>query len=141
MQSHIKVVAVLHIVLASLNLVIGAIVFIFLGGMALLIPMASQEPNAAIASGLIFVFLITFSITMILTSLPGILAGVGLLRHAGWGRILTIILSILYIPFHIPLGTILGIYSLWVMFSDDTIRLFSDNQQASTATPSHNPEL
>lgn len=42
-----------------------------------------------------------------------IIAVWGLLAHAPWARILIIVLSILSI-FRFPLGTVLGIYTLWV---------------------------
>ena len=59
--------------------------------------------------------------------LPGviayILAGYGLLNYKSWARILTIILAILNLILF-PIGTILGIYSLWVMFNDEAKALF-----------------
>ena len=44
----------------------------------------------------------------------GFVAGWGLLRREPWARMLTIVLSFLAL-FHVPLGTALGIYSLWVL--------------------------
>lgn len=59
--------------------------------------------------------------------LPGviayILAGYGLLNHKGWARILAIILAILNLILF-PIGTALGIYTLWVMFNDEAEALF-----------------
>ena len=59
--------------------------------------------------------------------LPGviayILAGYGLLNYKGWARILTIILAILNLILF-PIGTALGIYTLWVMFNDEAKPLF-----------------
>lgn len=59
--------------------------------------------------------------------LPGvvayILAGYGLLNHKSWARILAIILAILNLILF-PIGTALGIYTLWVMFNDEAKVLF-----------------
>lgn len=41
-------------------------------------------------------------------------AGIGLLRRARWGRVLAIIMAVLTL-IHPILGTILGIYTLWVL--------------------------
>ena len=54
---------------------------------------------------------------------PGLAAGYGLLKFKPWARILGIVLSALNL-INIPLGTMLGAYGLWVLFSSDTERLF-----------------
>jgi hypothetical protein len=51
------------------------------------------------------------------------LIGIGLLKYRSWARIGGIVLSILDLIW-MPVGTIVGIYGLWVLFSKDTERLF-----------------
>ena len=58
-----------------------------------------------------------------LLELPGIAAGWGLLTYRPWARPLNIAFSIFDL-FSIPIGTALGIYSLWVMFRPETVELF-----------------
>lgn len=48
----------------------------------------------------------------------GICIGWGLMQRQAWARIAAIILGILAL-FHPPIGTALGIYTLWVLLSDD----------------------
>ena len=59
--------------------------------------------------------------------IPGIIAyavaGYGLLNYKGWARILAIILAILNLCLF-PIGTALGIYTLVIMFNDETKALF-----------------
>jgi fructose-specific phosphotransferase system IIC component len=59
--------------------------------------------------------------------LPGIIAyivaGYGLLKYKSWARILAIILAILNLILF-PIGTALGIYTLVIMFNDETKALF-----------------
>jgi hypothetical protein len=43
-------------------------------------------------------------------------AGVGLLQHREWARTLAIIMSV-FLLFHFPIGTAVGIYAFWVLFS------------------------
>jgi hypothetical protein len=62
---------------------------------------------------------------MLLTSIPGLVAGWGLLKFRPWARILGIVVSILGLLV-IPIGTIIGIYGLWVLLNKDTERLFGD---------------
>jgi hypothetical protein len=59
--------------------------------------------------------------------IPGIIAyiltGYGLLNYKSWARILAIILAILNLILF-PIGTAIGIYTLWAMFNDETKALF-----------------
>jgi len=59
--------------------------------------------------------------------LPGIIAyivaGYGLLKCRSWARILAIILAILNLILF-PIGTALGIYTLVIMFNEETKALF-----------------
>jgi hypothetical protein len=47
-------------------------------------------------------------------SILGIMAGWGLMERQPWARPLAIVLGFLAL-FHLPVGTVLGIYSLWVL--------------------------
>ena len=47
----------------------------------------------------------------------GILVGWGLLKHQPWARVAAIVLGIVSL-LHPPFGTALGIYTLWVLLSD-----------------------
>jgi hypothetical protein len=46
----------------------------------------------------------------------GIAAGVGLRRHEDWARVTAIVLGFLDL-LHVPLGTALGIYTIWALLS------------------------
>ena len=48
----------------------------------------------------------------------GICVGWGLMQRQPWARIAALILGILAL-FHPPFGTALGIYTLWVLLSND----------------------
>ena len=51
-------------------------------------------------------------------SFCGIFLGYGLMRRQSWARIPAIVLGVISL-FHPPFGTALGIYTLWVLLSDD----------------------
>jgi len=70
-------------------------------------------------------------IVLLVLSIPGIIAGIGLLSYQPWARILTIVLSILDLV-SVPFGTALGIYGLWVLFSADGVRLFEQRGMTSS---------
>jgi len=73
-----------------------------------------------------FVPLILFVIAgvIILFSLLGIIGAIGVLKRKEWGRILLLVISFFHL-IRVPLGTILGVYSIWVLLNKETIRLFN----------------
>lgn len=118
-----KVVAVLNIALGACGLVGAVVLALVLGGAAGIVG-ASGDPDAAIAVPIIG--LVGMGVTMVLLafSLPTVIIGIGLIRMRQWARVGAIVLSILHLIW-IPVGTIIGAYSLWVLFSKDTERLFT----------------
>jgi len=122
MQTHVKVLAVLHIVFGAVGVLVGLGIFAFFGGVAGLVQI-NHDPDAAFVvpmMGAIGGFVL---IVLLILSVPGIIAGVGLLSYQPWARILTIVLSILDL-ISIPFGTALGIYGLWVLFTAEGAQLF-----------------
>lgn len=123
METHVKTLAVLHIVFGSLGVLVALGMLLLFGGIAGLVGATDTSGDAHIAIpvlGSIGAFL--FFLLLVL-SLPGIIAGVGLLQFQPWARILTIVLSVLDL-IHVPFGTALGVYGLWVLLSQGTERLF-----------------
>ena len=122
MDTHVKVLAVLFIVFGALGTLLG------LGLMALLRVIgaagAASDPDAWMALPVLGFTGAALGAFLLILSLPGIIAGVGLLKYRPWARILTIVLSALNLM-NFPIGTILGIYGLWVMLSDEGSRLFA----------------
>jgi len=123
METRVKTLAVLHIVFGSLGVLVALGMLLLFGGIAGLVGATDTSGDAHIAIpvlGSIGAFL--FFLLLVL-SLPGIIAGVGLLQFQPWARILTIVLSVLDL-IHVPFGTALGVYGLWVLLSQGTERLF-----------------
>ena len=129
METHVKVLAILHIVFGALGVLIGLGIFAVFGGVAGLVQMDGDDdavfvvPMLGALGGLILVVLLALSI-------PGIIAGIGLLSYQPWARILTIILSALDL-LNIPLGTALGVYGLWVLLTTEGARLFLQQRSPS----------
>ena len=121
METHVKILAILNIVNGVLNLM-GTLVLIVAFGIAF--GAVRGDADAAIALPIIG---LTGSALVACTAIMTVLSfvvGFGLLRYRPWARTAGIILSILSL-FVIPLGTALGIYGMWVLFSKDGERLFA----------------
>lgn len=110
MEKHVKIVAWLWILNGLLSILMAIVGLVIVN---------LNTPNSG-NSALITVGGLCFF-------LPGIiayvLAGYGLLNYKSWARILAIILAILNLILF-PIGTAIGIYTLWVMFNDETKALF-----------------
>ena len=61
--------------------------------------------------------------------MPGLLAGYGLLKRASWGRVLAIVVGVLGL-FNFPVGTVIGIYSLWVLLQNAATDYFTPAESA-----------
>ena len=107
MQQHINILGWVYIVLGALGLL--AAVFVLLGtvGGGLL---SGDAQAALITSGVGFFVALIVSVL----SVPNIIGGWGLLKRRPWARILVMILGALQL-LSIPVGTIIGIYTLWAL--------------------------
>ena len=121
MQTHVKVVAVLLIVFSALGvmLALGMGAIFSFAGMA-----SAGSDGAEIALPILGMTGTLVTIFFLAVSLPGLIAGFGLLSFKPWARILGIVICAINL-INIPFGTIFGIYGLWVLLNKDTERLFS----------------
>lgn len=123
MQDHVKILAILNIVLGGLGVVGALVVLMVFGGIAGL-SVFGRGPHDAAAAPFMVLLGGAIAIFVLIVSAPAIIAGFGLLKFRPWARILTIILSVLHL-LNVPLGTALGIYGLWVLLNRDTEVLFA----------------
>jgi hypothetical protein len=125
MRDHVRILAYLHIVFGSLGLLCALVVLLVFGGIAGVVGAANPHDMEAWHVAIPVIGLVGLAICgfVMLLSIPGIIAGVGLLKFRPWARILAIVLSALDL-LHVPLGTALGIYGLWVLLNAETERLF-----------------
>lgn len=114
---HIPVVAWLMIVGHALFLCAGAFVLALLGGVGLAVREDPATPILITVGALVAAFLAGLA-------LPGLASGLGLLLRQGWARYLAIVVAILGM-LNIPLGTLIGTYSVWVLFQDGATDYFA----------------
>lgn len=124
MESHVKLLGILHVVLSSLGVLAAVIVLFVFGGLAGIVGMSDHSSDAAAAipilggiGGILFIVILVFSV-------PGLIGGIGLLKLAPWSRLLMIVLSALDL-LNVPFGTALGIYGLWVLTKPETEALMA----------------
>jgi hypothetical protein len=112
----------LNIVMGCFTAFAGIVVFIIMGSIAQVVAAAADGQDSAVAVPIVTAIGVAVGIFLLILSAPSIVGGWGLLHFKPWSRILMIIVSIFHL-FHLPLGTALGVYGLWVLFSDDARRI------------------
>ena len=131
MDTHVKVLAVLYLVLSGIGLLFALLIFFALGTAAGIVGMSAPAEDAAIAVPILGLTGTAVAIFMLILALPGIITGWGLLKLRPWARILGIVLAVIGL-INFPIGTAVGIYGLWVLLTKDTERLFAAAQTAPT---------
>jgi hypothetical protein len=61
-------------------------------------------------------------------------AGVGLLQYRSWARVMAVVMAV-FLLFHFPIGTVIGVYAFWVLFSKEGQEYYNA-RSASTMTAS-----
>jgi Ni,Fe-hydrogenase I cytochrome b subunit len=117
MEKHITLVAAFHITFGIISIIAGIVLATILASIGFL----SREPQAMAILGTIAPLIGLF---MIIVGLPMVIGGIGLLKRRSWSRILVIIVSVLAL-FKIPIGTALGVYSIWAMLQDETVQILN----------------
>jgi hypothetical protein len=122
LQLHVPVLGWLLIVGHAMFLLVGVLVFLLLTG----IGVASGEREAMTILGTVG---IAVGLLLVALGIPGLVAGAGLLARKSWARILAIVVAILGLV-NVPIGTLIGLYALWVLMQEAATEYFAPQGQA-----------
>jgi hypothetical protein len=121
MEKHVTVVGALHIGFGALGILGALTAFLFIVGGGLIGGFFSGEETVVAITAIVGTLVALWAG---LLSVPGIIGGIGLLMRKSWARYLVLVLAVLDL-FNIPIGTAVGIYSIWILVHDETARLFA----------------
>jgi hypothetical protein len=121
MQKHVTIVGVLHIGLGAFAVLGALTALVLIVGGGLIGGLASKEPVVLGITAIIGTLIALWAAAL---SLPGIVGGIGVLRLKPWARYLVLVLSV-FALFNIPIGTAVGVYSIWILAQDETAELFA----------------
>lgn len=129
MDKHVRSLAILNIVAGILGLFVAIAILYFGGGRDGLLNISTTErENGGIpfnSMPFIGLYLLALSIYLILMAAPLTAVGLGLLKWQPWARWVGIAVNGLNI-LNVPIGSVLGLYALWVLMSEETEPLFED---------------
>lgn len=123
MESHNKLLSILHIVYGSLQVFFFVLVHVL---MDIIMPFISEEVGTGSDELMIvemsFMFVKSlFLILIIIFPLPSIIGGVAALNGKKWGMTLMMISGCLSL-LSVPVGTALGIYTIWVYLENNKVK-------------------
>jgi hypothetical protein len=122
MKTHVTIIGIIRIGLSAVTLLSGCLMFSLMWGIGLSV--ASDDPTALTVLGLIGSLV---GGLLIILSVPGIIAGIGLLKYKNWARYLVLLLAVFDL-FMFPLGTAFAIYTFWALVQEETVTLFTGEE-------------
>jgi hypothetical protein len=117
MKKHVTVVGAIQIGFGALGLIAAVAVFFALNFAR------SQVGDDAVANGVLKLLSISLPLLIGFLSTLGLVGGIGLFTYQPWARYLVIVVAALGC-LNIPIGTLKGVYTLWVLLQDETVKLF-----------------
>lgn len=124
MEGHVRTVASLHIALSILGFLLSIVIYSVLNLIGNFVDEKEAQVVLSIVANVVAIFLFVLSI-------PGIIGGIGLFKYKEWARILVLIVSALKL-LNFPIGTAVGVYSIWVLVQKETTELFNTTPVQST---------
>src|SRR5512139_1907243 len=125
MEKHIMLAGILNIVYRAFAVLGAGVLFILAAWFGPLFESLMRNrfvrPHEIPLEILNIIPIILFlaGIGVLVFSLAGIIGAVGVLKKREWGRVLLLVISF-FTLLRIPLGTILGSYTIWVLFNNET---------------------
>ena len=121
MKKHVTVVGAIHIGFGFIGLILA------LGAFFALNFAKGVVGNEEIPSMVLSFLSISVPMLIGFLSTLGLVGGIGLLSFQPWARYLIMVVAAIGC-LNIPIGTLKGVYSLWVLLQDETLKLFNQGK-------------
>ena len=112
-QRHLHLLAIFWFAISAFNAILGVVLYIIAN--TLLAP-----GGPAGAPDFLRPLLSVVAIIILGGSALGFSAGWGLMHREPWARVLTLVLAFLVLFINIPVGTAVGVYTMWVLLPGES---------------------
>jgi len=129
-QQNLHLLAILWLAMSAINAVGGLILIVV--GNTLFAHLHQLGAPSNVPTGFLTSIVTTLGIVVLVKAACGFLAGYGLLHRKAWGRVATLVLGFIAL-IHIPLGTALGVYTLWVLLPEESQTEYEGMAEAQPA--------
>lgn len=130
-RDHNRLLSIFFMIIGGLSLFGGLVFALIYGGLGVFILTSAPKPDARTAGAVFTVIGLVFGLIMTALSILFFLAGWRMYKENPAGRTLGMVASILCLM-NFPLGTALGIYGIWFLFTDQG-KAFYDSLRGITS--------
>ncbi len=128
-QEHVRLLGLLWLGFSAFNTIGGIILFVL--AKTLFAHLHGGDPDAPTA--FLRPLLTVVALILLAKAALGFVTGWGLLQHEHWARVVVIVLAFISLFTNIPVGTALGIYTLWVLLPARSEREYAMLSQSQAA--------
>jgi hypothetical protein len=129
-QEHVRLLAILWFAFSAFEALGGFVLLIL--ARTLFPRLAEMNPTPGFPGSFLHVLFTLLGFFVLAKSAAGFFSGWGLLNREPWARILALVLGFLAL-IHVPFGTALGVYTLWVLLPASAEAEYEQYQRASAA--------
>lgn len=127
MKKHVKILGVLYIAGSGIGTLAAVGVAFLLSFLQTVLGDSAGSEEITVRGRMFLTALAVFLVAMVI---PGLVGGIGLLKRRPWARTLVLVLGFVNLVFF-PFGTVLGIYTVWALLREETVRLFGPAGEAA----------
>jgi len=120
MENHKRILGILLIISGALQLLFIFVLSIFLSSVLTWAANEVEPGGEGLITLLVELAKYVPALIVILITIPSFIAGLGLLYKQKWAMIVALIVGCLNL-FSFPIGTALGVYTIWVFLEDGKI--------------------
>jgi hypothetical protein len=117
-QRHAHLLGILWLAISALN-TIGGMILLLLGTTFFPHLRELNQVPRDVPVGFLSSLFTVLGIIVLAKAALGFMAGWGLMHRDSWARVLTLVLAFISL-FHIPFGTALAVYTLWVLLPSES---------------------
>jgi hypothetical protein len=117
-QTHVRLLGLLWLAYSAFNTVAGVVLYVIANTLFAHGRLGAPDAPTFFLRPLLSVV----AILVLAKAALGFIAGWGLLQRDKWARVLVLVLAFISLFTNIPIGTALGIYTMWVLLSSDSER-------------------
>jgi zinc ribbon protein len=128
-ERHLNLLAILWMAASAVHLLGAGVLFVL--GRTLMMKVGEMSGPPVGPDFFLGLFTILAGY-LLLKAIAGFMAGWGLMQKEPWARTLTLVMGFLEL-LHVPFGTALGVYTLWVLLAPNADREYRELRQARAA--------
>ena len=111
-QQHLHMLGILWLAISALNAVGGVIALVIANTLIPGLHRMGMPPE--VPTEFLTTIITIGGILVLAKAAVGFIAGWGLIQREAWARVIALVLAFISL-FHIPFGTAIGVYTLWVL--------------------------